>query len=141
MSITRSFAVALTLLSVACHQSPVDSHDGRVVGTIDAGGTLNQVIEAPSTVPVGQSFSITVSTFGNSCVSPAGAEVTVKGLVATITPYDVIADETCLDYLMPYPRTLQLRFGQAGTATIRVNGRSFYQAGTVSTERSLVVSQ
>ena len=142
MSITRSFTGALSLLSVACHQSPVDSHNGRVVGTIDAGGTLDQVIEAPSTAPVGQSFSITVSTFGNSCVSPAGAEVVVDGLVATITPYDVVvAGEICLDYLKAYPRTLQLHFGQAGTATIRVNGRSFYQAGTVSTERSLVVSQ
>jgi hypothetical protein len=141
MSITRSLAVAVSLLSTACHQSPVDSKDGRVVGTIDAGGTLNQVIENPSTVSVGQSFSITVSTFGNSCVSPAGADAVVNGLVATITPYDFIVGGTCLDYLKPYPRSVQLRFNQAGTATIRVNGRSFYHPGTVSTERSLVVNQ
>jgi hypothetical protein len=112
-----------------------------VVGTIDAGGTLDQVIEAPSTVRAGQSFSITVSTFGNSCVSAAGADVVVQGLVATITPYDVISGGTCLDYLKAYPRTLELRFGQAGRATILVNGRSFYQAGTISTERPLLVSQ
>ena len=142
MSLTRSFTVALSLLSVACNQSPVDSRDGRVVGTIDAGGTLDHVITAPSTAPVGQSFSITVSTFGNSGVSSAGAEVVVDGLVATITPYDfVVTGENCLDYLKAYPRTLQLGFGQAGTATIRVNGRSLYQAGTVSTEHSLVVSE
>jgi hypothetical protein len=141
MSITRSVAIGLSLLSVGCHQSPVDSHDGRVIGTIDAGGTLDRVIEAPSTVTVGQSFSITVSTFGNSCVSPAGAEVVVEGLVARITPYDVVAGETCMDYLKAYPRTIEVRFGRAGAAIIRVDGRSFYQAGIVSTERSLVVSQ
>ncbi len=140
MSITRSFAVALSLLSIACHQPLVESYDGRVVGTIDAGGTLDRVIEAPSTAAVGQAFSITISTFGNSCVSPAGADVVVDGLVATVTPYDAVSGETCNDYLKPYPRTLQLLFGQSGTATIRVNGRSLYQAGTVSTERSLVVS-
>jgi hypothetical protein len=141
MSITRSFAVALSLLSVACHQSPVDSHDGRVVGTIDAGGTLNRVIEAPSTTPVGQSFSITVSTFGNSCVSAAGASVVIDGLIATITPYDVIAGGNCLDYLKPYPRQVQLSFVHAGAAIIRVTGASFYQPGLVAVERPLVVSQ
>ena len=141
MSITRSFAVALSLLSVACHQSPVDSHDGRVVGTIDAGGTLNRVIEAASTIPVGQSFSITVSTFGNSCVSAAGADVVIDGLIATITPYDVIAGGNCLDYLKPYPREVQLSFVQAGAAIIRVTGASFYQSGLVAVERPLVVSR
>ena len=141
MSITRLLGVGLSLLSIACHQSPVEPHEGRVIGTIDAGGTLDRVIEAPSTAAVGQSFSITVSTFGNSCVSAAGADVAVEGLVATVIPYDVVAGGICMDYLKPYPRTLQIRFAQAGAATIRVNGRSFYQAGTVSTERSLVISQ
>jgi hypothetical protein len=141
MAITRSFAVGFSLLFVACNQSPVASREGRVIGTIDAGGTLDRVIEAPSTAAVGQSFSIAVSTFGNSCVSAAGADVAVEGLVATVTPYDVVASGTCMDYLKPYPRTLQIRFAQAGAATIRVNGRSFYQAGTVSTERSLAINQ
>jgi hypothetical protein len=141
MRIARLFPVGLSLVFMACHQSPIESGGGRVVGTIDAGGTLAQVIDAPAAVSPGQSFTVTVSTFGNSCVTPAGADVVMEGLIATITPYDDIAGETCLDYLKPYPRALQLSFGQAGAAIIRVKGRSFYQPGLVAVEHSLVVSQ
>lgn len=141
MRITRSFPVGLSLVLMACNPSPIEPGGGRMVGAIDAGGTLERVIEAPSAVSRGQSFAITVSTFGNSCVSPAGADVVIDGLTATITPYDVVAGGTCLDYLKPYPRALQLSFGQAGEAIIRVKGRSFYQPGLVAVERSLVVSQ
>jgi hypothetical protein len=141
MRIARSFAVGLCLVLMACHSSPIESRGGRVVGTIDAGGTLDKVIEAPTAVSPGQSFTITVSTFGNSCVTPAGADVVIDGLIATITPYDVIAGGNCLDYLKPYPREVQLSFGQAGAAIIRVTGASFYQPGLVAVERPLVVSQ
>jgi hypothetical protein len=142
MLLTRLFPIALVLLFAACHSSPLESRE-RVVGVIDAGGeTLSRVIEAPSTVPANQVFSITVSTYGNSCVAAAGAEVSVDGLLATITPYDVInsGSGACLDYLKAYPRTVQLRFAQTGTATIRVNGHSDYQAGLVSAERPLAVN-
>ena len=141
MRIARSFPVGLAVLLIACHSSPIEPGAGRVVGFIDAGGTLQRVIEAPPAVSSGQSFTVRVSTFGNSCVTPAGADVVIDGLIATITPYDVVAGEICLDYLKPYPRALQLSFGQAGAATIRVKGRSLYQPGFVAVERSLVVSQ
>ena len=140
MRMARSFPVGLSLVLMACHSAPIEPGRGRVVGTIDAGGTLDRVIEAPSAVSPGQSFTVTVSTFGNSCVTPAGADVAIDGLIATITPYDVIAGGICLDYLKPYPRALQLSFGQAGAAIIRVKGASFYQSGLVTVERSLVVS-
>jgi len=126
---------------MACHSSPIEPGRGRVVGTIDAGGTLDQVIEAPSAVSRGQSFTVTVSTFGNSCVTPAGADVAIDRLIATITPYDVVSGGICLDYLKPYPRPVHLSFGQAGAAVIRVRGASFYQSGFVEVEHSLVVSQ
>jgi hypothetical protein len=141
MRTARSFPVGLFLVLMACHSSPIEAGRGRVVGTIDAGGTLDRVIEAPSVVSRGRAFTITVSTFGNSCVTPAGADVTIDGLIATITPYDVVGGGICLDYLKPYPRALQLSFGQAGAATIRVKGVSVYQSGFVAVERSLVVSQ
>ena len=141
MRIARSFPAGLSLVLMACHSSPIEPGGGRVIGTIDAGGTLERVIEAPAAVSPGQSFTVTVSTFGNSCVTPAGAEVVIDGLIATITPYDVVAGETCLDYLKSYPRALQLSFRQAGAAIIRVKGASFYQPGLVTVERSLTVSQ
>ena len=141
MRIARSFPIALAVLSVACHSSPIGPGAGRVVGTIDAGQSFPQVIDAPAQASLGQSFSVTVFTFGNSCVRAAGADVTIDGLVATITPYDVVmTGVTCLEYLKGYPRVVQLSFGQAGTATIRVKGRRDYQPGLVTVERSLVVN-
>jgi hypothetical protein len=141
MRIARSFPIVLAVLSIACHSSLIEPGPGRVVGIIDAGQSFPQVIEAPAEASVGQSFSVTVSTFGNSCVTAAGADVTIDGLVATITPYDVVVTGVwCLDYLKGYPRVVQVSFGQAGAATIRVKGRSDYQPGLVTVERSLVVN-
>jgi hypothetical protein len=140
MHFARPFPIIVSLLFVGC-SSPFETQ--RVVGLIDAGGeTLSHVIDAPSTVSVGRVFSITVSTYGNSCVAAAGADLIVDGLVATITPYDAVSSGhgTCLDYLKAYPRTVELRFAQPGTATIRVNGRRDYPAEPASAERSLVVS-
>ncbi len=140
MRVIRSVCLVSSLALMACHSS-TGTQEQRVIGTIDAGNTLERVIQAPAAASNGRSFAITVSTFGNSCVASAGADLTIDGLIATITPYDVIADGTCLDYLKPYPRALELRFDGVGTATIRVRGRSFYQPGLVVTERSLTVGQ
>ena len=140
MSIARSFLIGLVVVSIACHTSPLESRT-RVIGIIDVGQTSQQVLDAPVGASVGQSFSVTVSTFGDSCVSADGADVTVNGLVATITPYDIVASGiTCLDYLKAYPRVVQVTFKQAGAATIRVNGRSDSQPGLVTVERAVVVN-
>lgn len=138
MRIARSFPIALAVLSIACHSSPLEP--ARVIGNI-GGQSATQVIDAPASASAGQSFNVTVSTFGNSCVKAAGADVRVEGLVATITPYDVVATGvTCLDYSKAYPRVVPLSFAQAGAATIRVQGRSDSQPGLVTVERSLTVN-
>jgi hypothetical protein len=142
MSLVRSLPTVLAVLSLACHSSPLDPGTKRVVGTIDVGVTSFQVIEAPAEASPGQAFTVTVSTFGNSCVTAAGADVTIDGLVATITPYDVVTtDVVCLDYLKAYPRAVRLSFAEAGAATIRVKGLSDSQPGLVTVEHSLVVRQ
>ena len=142
MRLVRSLPTVLVVLSLACHSSPLDLGAKRVVGTIDVGVTSLQVIEAPAEASPRQSFTVTVSTFGNSCVMAAGAEVKIDGLVATITPYDLVtSDVVCLDYLKAYPRTVQLSFAEAGAATIRVKGLSDSQPGLVTVERPLVVRQ
>ena len=140
MRIARSSSLSLFVLAIACHQ-PIESDAERVVGTIDGGGPLQRVIEGPAVVSRGQSFTVTVATFGNGCVTAAGADVVIDGLISTITPYDVVVRATCPDILKTFPRAVQLSFGQAGAATVRVNGRSFYQPGLIAVEHALVVSQ
>jgi hypothetical protein len=133
------FLAVVSTVLVACQQSPTANGGGRVVGFIhDIGG--RQVINAPSAVTAGQSFNVTVSTFGNSCVSAAGADVAIDGLTARITPYDFVRDdEGCLDIGLYFPRTVQLRFDQPGTATIRVRGRSYHKPEGVTVEHTLIV--
>ena len=111
-----------------------------VIGTIDAGGTLAAVIHGPASGSVGQRLEFTVSTVGNSCVAAAGAEVVTEGLLATVTPYDQeYSGRICLEYLKPYPRSISLVFDRAGDAIVRVQGRSFYQAGLVTVEHHLTI--
>ena len=116
MQMRRAILTSLFLAVPACHRSPVDLGHGRRIGVIDAGGTLDRVVDAPASVSNNQSFTITISTFGGSCVTAAGADVTITDLVATITPYDVVSGGICLDYLKPYPRSVELRFNRTGTA-------------------------
>jgi hypothetical protein len=135
---SRLCAVAISVALVSC-SSITGSHDRRVIGTIQEG--LNSAIDAPASVSAGQSFNVTVTTVGNSCVSAAGAEFAVHDLVAVITPYDKIREEgTCLDYRAPYPRTVQIRFARAGSAVIRVNGIGDTSRNEVTVERAVTVT-
>jgi hypothetical protein len=82
------------------------------------------VITAPDTVTAGQPFLVTVTTAGPSgCWRAAGAETGVQGSLATITPYDRVADEICTQAFVSLPRSVELRFDVRGEATLRVHGR------------------
>jgi hypothetical protein len=138
-----SVLLAMSPLLLGCQQAPTGSTTLAqvVIGTIDAGGTLPNVIKAPASGSVGKRLSLTVSTFGNSCVAAAGADVVVRDLQATVTPYDQEYRNTpCLDYLKAYPRPVTVVFDRAGDATIRVQGRSFYQPGLVTVEHQVTVA-
>lgn len=87
------------------------------------------VLEAPDTVRVGEPFDVIVRTYGsNGCWREAGAEVTISGLNAAVTPYDrdLAAEDrsrVCTDMVVRLPRTVRLRFLQEGEALLRVIGR------------------
>jgi hypothetical protein len=136
-----SVLFAASALLLACHQPPTASRTlGPVgIGTIDAGGTLAHVIAGPVQGSVGERLQYTVSTFGNACVSPAGADVIVRGLDATVTPYDREYDGICIENLAAFPRPVTVVFDQPGDATVRVAGRSFYQPGLVTVERRVTI--
>jgi hypothetical protein len=128
---------AASVLCVACRDA---TGDQVVIGTIDAGGTLGDVIASPASGSAGEPLSFTVSTFGNSCVAAAGAQVVVRDLQATVTPLDRESrTSNCLDYLKAYPRSVTVTFPRAGDATIRVEGRSFYQSGLVTVEHHVTI--
>jgi hypothetical protein len=134
-----SAVLAVSLLLLAC-QDPTGDYQ-TVIGTIDAGATLADVIQGPASGSVGERLEFTVSTFGNSCISSRGAHVVVSGLQATVTPYDreYHGPLACLDYLKAYPRTVTVVFTRSGNATVRVQGRSFYRSGLVGVDHAVTV--
>jgi hypothetical protein len=112
----------------------------RVVGVIDPGGMPVPSYQAPDTVQAGAQFQVHVTTYGSStCTRADGAEVRrLSGTVAEITPYDrQPLSGICTSDLVPFPRTVDVRFDEAGEALIRIVGRSFQ--GTAEFEKTVVV--
>ena len=144
MRLIRSSLFTLVCLALqACNSSPTEGTvlAQVVIGTIDAGGTLDQVLSAPAAVVSNEAFTVTVTTFGNSCTGAAGAEVVVRGRVATITPYDQKWLGTgCLDLQRAYSRTVGVVFTEPGSAVLRVRGRSIDRGDLVTIDHQVTVS-
>lgn len=115
----------------------------RVVGVIDIGGEISpSPIQVPDVVQKGVPFTATVVTYGSgTCTRGDGAEVQVTNLTAEITPYDLEArgEVICTDDLVPYPRTVTLRFDTVGEAVVRVLGRPLNSDAPVQYETRISV--
>lgn len=84
-------------------------------------------LEAPDTVRVGETFPVTIRTVGlDGCWAPAGEDVTVEELTATVVPFDSTGERegvACTAALVHLDHEVRLAFGAAGEAVIRVEGR------------------
>lgn len=125
MSTSRFLMIACAALAGCAKSATAPANPQIVVGVIEAGGTLDQVLAGPTAGAVGEPLTFTVTTFGNSCVSAAGAQVINQGLQMTIVPLDAVADGTCRDALFAIPREVTVVFDRAGEAVLRVQGRSY----------------
>lgn len=109
---------------------------------IGSGGTGLPVIEIDAPVQAGQPSTLTVITYGSSsCTEPDGAEVTIRGMEATITPYDRYPhgkDVACTADKMTFPRPVVVTFPEAGDATLRVRVRTDNDDITIY-ERTVIV--
>ena len=117
----RQYCQILTMLViVALVSACAQPQTRRVIGEVS-------VMHAPSEVHANQSFTITVTTSGSpNCTIADGADVQVRGLIASVTPFDrQILDEDviCAASLVPHPRNVQLMFRHVGKATIRIIGQ------------------
>jgi len=113
---------ALTLLS-ACDGLVDGAGWRRQVGSISE---TPATLQMPASVRRGVAFTATVTTYGSSsCTRADGAEVTVSGLLAEVTPYDRKAiGSLCTTDVASFPRPVTLRFDEAGDAVVRVQGFS-----------------
>ena len=144
---TRGLATAAMCLAapVACNSS-TGPELAASVGVI--GPALDQaeeVVAAPASLRAGHDFTVTVSTFGNGCVTAAGAAVTYHGPqrnVAVVVPFDnygAPAELVCTDILNRPARDVRLRFNTPGVATIRVEGRRDSNGGRAVVEVPITV--
>ena len=122
--------LVLLLAALACadpagiHPEPGTS--AELPGVIRHHGE-STLVERPARVLAGEPFVVRVRTFGSGCVAHAGTSVDISGLRAEITPLDLVyvprSDEACTTELRRIEHTVELRFDQPGTATVRVRGR------------------
>jgi hypothetical protein len=115
----------------------------RTIGSIPV-GSGPRVVETPDTVRAGRAFLVTINTFGGSgCGSPAGVDLVVTGLLASVTPYDRVprSDSAvhwgCPADFSPRPHPVRITFPTAGLGVIRVRGRDGWRSRIV--ERKVVV--
>lgn len=109
-SITRALWPAALMVLAGCGPE-------EVLGRVSA-------VEAPDTVEVEQRFGVIVTTWGpNGCWRKERTDVTVRGLTATIAPYDVDTGGMCTHAPVEITHTAELSFAQTGVGVIRVRGR------------------
>ena len=127
----------LVASSFAC-SSPLEQGPQRVIGLIDNGGGAFPLI-LPDSAYVGVPFAVTVTTFGGGCDRADGAEVRTSGLLADITPYDLLPapGTICIAILRTLPRSVELTFMTPGSGVVRVHGRG--PNGNVTLQRSVTV--
>ena len=138
---SRSLKLVLTLAAaatVAC-SGPQDESSRRVLGLID-NGAAGDPLALPDTVYAGASFVATVTTWGSPCNRADGAKVVLAGLLADVTPYDLLPPPgtTCITSIRAFPRPVTLTFLTPGAATVRLHGRDA-TTDTVTVARSLLV--
>ena len=74
----------------------------------------------PREVTAGESFKITVYTYGDGCVEVGDTESDVNGRIATVTPYDFFVDRgACPQIFHTFGHEVDLTFEKPGTAEIR----------------------
>ena len=137
----RAYVLVLLLAAAACGgRAPTEPSSRRVVGIIDNGDTGIAPLVVPDIVHVGVPFLATVTTFGGACDQPDGSDVSTSGLVADVTPYDLLPppETVCIAVLRTSPRSIELMFAAPGTGVVRLHGRGF-GGGDVTLQRVVVV--
>jgi len=111
-------------------------HKDLHVGSIGYPDDL--AIQIPEAARVGESFTVTVRTFGgNGCWERHRTDVSVSGLTATITPIDAHVRRrgtSCTDAVIDIIHEATLRFDEAGTAEVEIQGWDGTAARTVAVE-------
>lgn len=74
--------------------------------------------------PAEKAARVRITTYGGGCTAKGDTHVTVAGMVATVSPYNVEPRPRtpCTAILLTFVHDTLISFPQSGTATIRVRG-------------------
>lgn len=101
--------------------APVESLQIAVIGDFSDDAPR---IAVPDTVAVGQPFSVTVESYGNSCVRLGRTEVAVLPGGAVVTPLDFVSTGgICRDVLLTFRHEASLSLDSIGMNRVFVRGR------------------
>ena len=108
--------VSCMAVLAACGLVSKETERTRVVGFHNG----NDASLIPKEVMAGESFQITVYTYGDGCVELGDTESDVNGGIATVTPYDIFVEAAvCAQILQTLGHKVDLTFEKPGTAEIR----------------------
>jgi hypothetical protein len=135
----RAVSLLVLLAAIlACHD-PVGPTKGSRVGVIASHGDP-VVITLPDTVEVGESFSVSVRTYGGGCTNLDRTEARSDGMNTDITPYDAHSGaRICPDILKWFDHIATIAVQQPGRAQIRVHGRKLPDDVRITELREVVV--
>ena len=131
--------VAAAALIGCDSDTPSEPQGFSVMGAIEFYDDSVQV-SVPDTVAVGETFAVSVRTYGDGCVEKGSTEVQVNDLSATVTPFDRHSGaEACPDVLRTHEHQATLAFEEPGDAVVTFRGRSVPRGGIRSVARTVVV--
>ena len=126
--------------AAACIPSTEPVRFEEEIGFIKGFNLDDPRVVAPDTVDRGESFTVSVTTYGGGCVRKGRTAVSAEGLLATVTPYDVTAQQgVCATILLSFEHEAILQFDRAGVARVIVRGRQAPSGQVISEEHSVVV--
>lgn len=81
-------------------------------------------LQLPDTVEIGAAFSVSLETYGDSCIRKGHVEVTEEAGAVVLTPYDYrdLEVPACDDILLTFRHEATLSLDTAGENTIVVRG-------------------
>ena len=140
----RLARASLLAALVGCHHASAPDDDlPRTLALVDQRYSVQPAVWVPMTARVGVPIGVDVAiVVGEACDRFVDADVSVTGLVATVTPY-VVPNASVCERSGPFDvRRFPVRFDQAGDAVVRVRVRTADQGGAeVVLERAMTVTR
>lgn len=140
---TLLLAAALPLLA-GCDIVETDFDEQVLPGVLEMDVSTPAQVELPTSVRVGDRFTVRVTTYGGGCTRKGDTQVSVSGSQVEVRPYDFHPrageDAGCTRDIRMHLHEASVWLEQPGPATVIVHGRRMPADETVTVTRTLTVT-